>query len=134
MPSKTKALVPRAAEIRRAVLDIENWNPPSVNRLLKVHWAIANRIKKHAKAHVWHAAVVSRPPVTAATGRRRVSVRVTVAGRGGVPDPDNILKALFDALKHNGLIVDDSATWLEIGEVTVERGKARRTVVTLEDI
>ena len=61
-----------------------------------------------------------------------MNVLVTAPGR--LPDPDNLLKSLLDALVHAKLLVDDSAAWVELGEVRVERGGHRKTVVTLEDL
>jgi hypothetical protein len=72
--------------------------------------------------------------IAEAKGRRRVGVAVTVAGCGRLLDPDNMLKALFDGLVANRMLVDDSARWCQIGDVSVARGKAKRTVITLEDI
>lgn len=116
-----------------SVLTIEDWTPPSVNMLLKVHWSKAAGIKKEVKRRIWIAAIGS-PCLMVATGKRRVGIAVTVAGRGGMPDPDNILKCLMDALTANRLIMDDSAAYVEIGKVTVERGQFKRTVISLEDI
>jgi hypothetical protein len=39
----------------------------------------------------------------------------------------------LDALVHCGRLVDDSSAWMELGPVTVEKGK-KATVVTLEDL
>lgn len=120
---------------REWTLLIPGWCPPSTNKLWKAsHWSGGHRIKQQVGRTIYGAWLVSRPAVMCATGKRRVSVAVTVAGRGGIPDPDNILKCLLDGLKRNHLIVDDSAHYLELGQVTVERGKEKRTVVVLEDM
>lgn len=116
------------------ILEIDGWCPPSVNLLLKSHWGAANRMKRAVKNRIWAEALAAKPRLTAATGRRRVGVEVTVSGRSGMPDGDNILKALLDALKANGLILDDSARWCELGEVAVRRGPRKGTKITLEDI
>jgi len=113
---------------------LDAWSPPSVNRLLAAHWATAARIKRAVKDQVAVARLTATEPIPDATGKRRVKIAVTVAGRSGMPDPDNVLKCLMDALKANRLIVDDSARWCEVGAVDVGRGKARRTVIILEDI
>jgi Holliday junction resolvase RusA-like endonuclease len=120
---------------REWVLSIPNWTPPSVNRLWKAsHWSVGHRIKQQVGRTIYGAWLVSRPAVMCATGKRRVSVAVTVAGRGGMIDPDNALKTLLDGLVKNHLLVDDSARYCEIGVVRVERGKEKGTVVTLEDL
>ncbi len=125
---------------RRAVgpswhLTLEAWTPPSCNRLWKAgHWSVGHRLKRDAAAVVAVALLLAAPPVPRATGRRRVGVAVTVSGRSGLPDPDNLWKVLLDALVAHGLVVDDSSAWCELGGVTVGRAAARRTVITLEDI
>ncbi len=116
------------------VLTIDGWCPPSLNKLLQAHWSDALRIKRAAYAEIAVAKLLARPGVPDAAGRRRVGLAVTVAGPGGMPDPDNILKCLIDGLMHARLLVDDAAEFCEIGDVTVSRGKAKRTIITLEDI
>lgn len=124
---------PSAAVETRWQIVLDGFTPPSVNRLLTSHWAIGHRLKNAVKDRIACGRMMCGP-IPDATGRRRVSVAVTVAGRGGMVDPDNTLKSLLDALVANRLIVDDSARWIEIGSVTVERGVVKRTVVTLEDV
>lgn len=112
---------------------VDGWVPPSVNKLLKLHWSKAHRLKQGVYATVATARYLSGP-IPDATCCRKVSVEVTVAGRSGVPDPDNVLKCLVDALVHNRLLVDDAMAWTRIGYVAVARGKQTRTLITLEDI
>lgn len=112
-------------------LTIDGWVPVSVNRLLGSHWARARKRKRFDRDVV--AAEALRQGIPGAAGRRRVSVAVTTPGRGGLPDPDNLLKSLLDALTRCGLLLDDSSGKMELGAVTVARGERRRTVVTLED-
>lgn len=117
----------------RWAIAMDGFVPPSVNRLLALHWARAQKVKQSVYAHVAVARHLAGA-IPDATCTRRVSVAVTVSGRSGLPDPDNILKCLVDALVHNRLLVDDAAAWCRIGDVSVARGPATRTVVTLEDV
>lgn len=112
------------------VLTIDDWRPVGLNLLLRSHWGKRARLKRLDRETVAVYALNARVP--RATGRRRVSVAVTTAATP--PDADNLLKSLLDALTACGLIVDDSPEWCELGAVAVARGKADRTVVTLEDL
>jgi hypothetical protein len=111
-------------------LEIPNWNPVSVNRLIgRVRARI--RGKKDDRLIVFAAA--SHTDIPTAVTKRRVSVRIVAPGPR-LLDPDNALKSLFDCLVAARLLVDDSAAWVELGQVKVERGRERRTVITLEDL
>jgi hypothetical protein len=48
--------------------------------------------------------------------------------------PDSYWKSLLDALVHAGLLVDDNRQHVQLGEVEFERGTARATTITLEDL
>jgi hypothetical protein len=115
-------------------IEIPGFVPPSVNRLLGLHWGKRGRVKRGVADTIALASYASGDPVPDAVRKRRVGVSVTVSGRGGLPDPDNVLKVLLDALKVNRLVVDDSAKWLEVGEIRVERGPETRTIIRLEDV
>jgi hypothetical protein len=67
-----------------------------------------------------------------ATAKRRVNVNVTMPWRR--PDPDAILKSLLDALVAAELLRSDSSRWCQLGDMTIELGDQRQTVVTLQDV
>ncbi len=113
-------------------VEIPSWAPPSLNRLLRLHWAKAGRLKKRVYHTVAVACFAARVPQ--AKGKRRVSLSVVVTGQTGIADPDNLWKVLLDACVACGALVDDSAQWCALGEVKVERGKTRSTCITLEDL
>jgi Holliday junction resolvase RusA-like endonuclease len=73
---------------------------------------------------------VSLPP---ATGKRRVSLQVTLGMGQRRADPDAWWKSLLDALRHAHAIVDDGPRWCELGPVEYTRGRAGM-VITLEDL
>lgn len=113
-------------------LTIPKWKPTSVNRLLSGHWSKGYRLKKQDANRVALEARAAGIPT--ATGSRRVSVTVTVCGRGRSPDADGVLKSLLDSLVAAKLLRDDGPAWMELGEVRVERGKELVTTIVLEDL
>ena len=77
--------------------------------------------------------------VPKASGKRRVSVTILqpASTPGRMPDPDNLLKSLLDALVQAGMLVDDSSKWLTQGKVEILREPtvaALETVIEFEDI
>jgi hypothetical protein len=110
-------------------ITIERWTPPSVNRLLTSHWAVAAKLKKTAAELIAYEA----RNVPRATGKRRVSMSLTIPHGGHRLDPDNAWKAVLDALKHAGMILDDGADQCELGSVVVAKGQ-RSTAIMLEEV
>lgn len=111
---------------------IPDYRPPTVNQFYGRHWRIRHRLGKEAKQVVAHYARLAGVPP--ATGRRRVALEVTLAGRQRESDPDSYQKLLLDALVACGALVDDSAAWVEWGGVAHSRGGRRSTTVVLEDL
>ena len=70
-----------------------------------------------------------------ATGKRWVSLHVTLGKGMREFDYDAPWKSLNDAMKHAGLIVDDACAYLEQGPVTFSRNRQSwGTRITLEDL
>jgi crossover junction endodeoxyribonuclease RusA len=92
----------------KLVLDVF---PPSLNKLLRMHWAARRRTQSDYNALVVAYRIQQRVPE--ATGRQRVSITFYWPNRRR-KDPDNYAKVLCDALTHAGLILDDSPAWAEI--------------------
>jgi hypothetical protein len=86
---------------------------------------------KAAKAMVAGYAMMQRIPK--ATGRRRVSLEVTLEGRQREADADAYFKGLLDALVSCGLLLGDKTSEVQLGDVTHKRG-VRGTVIVLEDV
>jgi Holliday junction resolvase RusA-like endonuclease len=134
MPTPTdrraaRAKVPAPAVYRLEIPAI----PPSLNQLMRGTIKARIRIGKAWRLVVAFA-FARHAHIPAATGRRRVSLTVTLPGGQRAPDPDNIHKALADALTHCGAIRGDSYKWIEWGSVVFWRGPMPRTVVILEDV
>ncbi len=116
----------------RYVIDIPNWHPTPLNKLLTCHWAKAGRLKKADRDMVaFYAKVANVPP---AEGRRRVSLTITLAPgqRGG--DTDAYWKALLDSCVACGLLKNDNRQWCELAPVAFQRGETRSTRIELEDM
>jgi hypothetical protein len=91
-------------------------------RLKKLDWEMVC-------AYAWQA------KIPRATGKRRVSLHVTLGKGMREFDADAPWKSLGDAMKHAGLIVDDSAQYVELGPVTFSRDwQGWGSRITLEDI
>jgi hypothetical protein len=110
---------------------IPRWHPTALNRLLGCHWGTRSRLKR---ADTDLIAICARQAgVPRATGRRRVSLQITLAPRQRAADPDSFWKALLDGLVRAGLLVDDDRFGVELGDVTFGRGPEPGTVIVLED-
>ena len=109
---------------------IPQFVPTTLNRLMRGRRRDRIRLAKGDRELVTYYARSSGIPP--ATGKRRVSIKVSMPGRR--PDPDSILKSTLDALVAAGLLRTDSSRWCQLGDVTVEHGDERQTVVRLEDL
>ena len=68
-------------------------------------------------------------------GNRRVSLHVALGKGMREFDVDAPWKSLGDAMKHAGLIVDDSARYLDLGQLTFSRNWIGwGTRITIEDV
>jgi hypothetical protein len=113
-------------------LAIDNWHPARLNQWDGRHWSVRARLKRRDRETVGlYARLAAVPP---AAGKRRVSLRLTLAPRQRAGDPDAYWKSTLDALMHAGLLCEDNRQAVELGEVTFERGPARRTSIVLEDV
>lgn len=110
---------------------IPDFHPARLNQLLGHHYR-RGRLKRDDAMLVAHHLVQARVP--RATGKRRVSLRLTLAPRQRAGDPDAYWKSLLDALVRCGALVDDNRHWCELGPVTFERGTRLETVIILEEV
>src|SRR5688572_25368595 len=113
-------------------LEIPRWRPALLNELMhsvKAKIRLKKRDREMVCAYAWQAKI---PP---ATGKRRVSLHITLGKGMREFDVDAPWKSLNDAMKHAGLIVDDSSRYVELGPVTFSRDRERcGTRITLEDL
>src|SRR5690349_16588440 len=95
---------------------VEGWRPALVNELVGVHWAKAAKFKRLDRQMI--AVYAHKAGIPRATGRRRVSLEIAGPWRGRTPDPDNCWKSVLDACVAAGLLLDDTASKVEMGPVT----------------
>ena len=116
----------------RWTVTILHWHPVPLNKLIGVHWGTAHARKMADQRRL--ADELAFAGVPEARHRRRVSLRVILGPRQRAFDPDAPWKSLLDALVACRRLVDDSRQWCELGEIEFERGKAKATVLTIEDV
>lgn len=136
---KAKASPARACEpgpVAWTVL-VPGWTPPLVNAWSGRHWSARHKLTKAtAELLAVYAAIAGVPKVRPGEYAPVRRVEVTAFGwpRGKVPDPDNLLKCLFDGMKRAGLLVDDSSEWLRWSTPVIVRSKTRQTIIRVEDV
>ena len=113
-------------------LEIPRWRPALLNELMRsVKDKI--RLKKRDREMIWGSALEQKIPK--ATGKRRVSLHVTLGKGMREFDYDAPWKSLLDAMKHAGLLVDDPSRYAVTGPVTFSRDwQGWGTRITLEDM
>lgn len=116
----------------KGTITIPDWLPPRLNQARGRHWHAEHKLKREAIEFVFfYARLCNVPP---ATGRRRVTLRVTLEPRRRQPDRDAYDKILLDALTRAGMLLDDSDRGLEGRmEVEFQRGAENKTEIVLEE-
>lgn len=97
---------------------------PSLNKQLRMHWAKRQRLNKNI---AWHLrSVMGREEIAHRDRIAHVTIKVfsnapkTAGGRARRLDRDNLFggqKPLVDALRHCGIIKNDTDLWLDLGVV-----------------
>lgn len=116
-------------------IDIPNWHPTPLNKLLSLHWGKASRLKKQDRNLVW--AYATKNQAKPATIKRRLTLQINLEKGQRACDPDAYFKSTADALVHCGLLVDDNRKWVEFAPMTFTRlpeGEKRSTSIILEDM
>lgn len=122
------------------MIRIPDWTPPSENKSVGRHYAVLYKAKRAAAdmlgvyAHLAGVKLVDPPGYAP---RRRVTLAAFYPkSQGRLPDPSNLIKALFDSLKLARLIVDDSDKWLDWDKPKVSHSQDEhpRTVITVCDL
>lgn len=111
---------------------IPGWHPRRVNEWDGRHWASRSRAKKSDRQVVALCCLAARVPP--ASCRRRVTLTITLGPRQRGADPDSYWKSLLDALVACGALRDDRKEWVELAPVRYDRGPARASRITLEDL
>ena len=113
-------------------LTVPGWHPARLNQWDGCHWSRRSRLKKADRELI--ACYARLAEIALATGKRRVSLHLTLGPGQRAGDPDSYWKSLLDALTHAGLLVDDNRQNVELGPVHFVRGETCETLVILEDL
>jgi hypothetical protein len=119
------------------IVIVDNWLPLSGNRLMRMNRYDRNERIKVDKGVVRAAIVNARPSTPKAKGRRQVELLIRGTSWAQMPDGDNSLKALTDALVDAGLLLGDGFRHLRWGFIdgfVVEQPRKPSVVIFLSDI
>jgi Holliday junction resolvase RusA-like endonuclease len=100
--------------------------PTPLNRLMSMHRGARKRLKGRFNRAVWAARCQAGIPRDYQDTPHKVHVDIEIyvsGGRGRLPDPDGQVKHLFDCLKDNGIIYDDSQKWLSWSPPVIKRDR-----------
>lgn len=111
-------------------IQIQNWQPTSINKWLGKHWSVNSKSKKIDKEIIGAMCLSNRVPK--ATGKRTVGLTIYLGYRQRGCDPDNLWKGVLDALKHAGMLIDDSAKWCELMPIRFDRHPDRQKETIIE--
>lgn len=117
--------------MNRWEMEIPGWQPTPLNKIMGCHWGTRNRRKKHDYEQIGLARLIYG--VLPATGKRRVSLIVTLSKGQRALDPDAYWKVVLDGLVACKALTDDSRQWCEMGVVEFRRGE-KGTVIVIEDM
>lgn len=117
---------------QRWEVKIDGYRPASLNEIMHGHWARGAALKKRDRIAMGLAFAISGVP--AATGKRRVSLRITLPKGSRRHDIDAFLKTTLDACVHAKILIDDNPKWAVWGGVFYERGEQLSTTIIVEDI
>lgn len=116
-----------------------NFVPLSVNKLLAMHHMKAHKAKSVDMQAI--SLEVKSQNIPKATGKRKLKVtciknRLKDGKRKGgrLGDPDNVQKVILDGLVKAGVLVDDSAQWLQLEQPVMVAGDCEKTIIEIEDI
>jgi Holliday junction resolvase RusA-like endonuclease len=105
------------------------------------HWRKKSAAAKQYRKDVGWDAMVARADAVPERMKRRVSLVFGIKGGRkaalyqprDVPNAVSAFKAGFDGLTDAGLLVDDSRTWMELGEVKIDPNHGPWVRVTVEE-
>lgn len=114
----------------RYTFTIPNWQPATVNELMRSVKARIRRKKEDREFVILYSKMSSVPE---AQGKRRVRLIITLGPGQRGADADAYWKSLLDAMAHAKLIRGDSKEWVELLPVEYQRGPQKATLIELED-
>ena len=112
-------------------ITIPNWRPSRDNELEQGHWRTKHKLKSADATMI--ATYAKAADIPKATGKRRVSLQITLGYRQRKADPLAYCKSLLDALKRCGMLIDDSGKFMEWGGCEYNRNGEARTTIILDE-
>jgi hypothetical protein len=113
-------------------ITIPYWRPAALNTLMRSHWSTSGKLKKSDANIISAYAFCAGIPK--ATGKRRVSLEITLTGLQRQTDPDSYQKSTLDGLVKCGMLLEDNAASVEWGGVSYDRIGEAKTTIVLEDL
>jgi Holliday junction resolvase RusA-like endonuclease len=114
------------------VIDIPNWHPTPLNKLLG-HWRTSAKRKKQDREMVWAYSKQAKIPLNSST-KRSIELTIVLGPKQRACDPDAYWKSCLDALVHAMAIWDDSHEYCELLPIKFERGTRKATRILLRDV
>lgn len=114
------------------IINIPNWHPTPLNKLLNSHWAIAAKMKRNVTQMI--SAYAHNAQIPKATGKRSLRLIITLGKGQRACDPDAYFKSTLDALVGLKYLKDDNRQWLELHPTEFNRAENRHTSIVLEDM
>ncbi len=114
------------------VVTMLHYHPVPLNDLIGRGPMVVHGIKRKSDRRIGDEVALARVPP--ATAKRRVGLRIILGPKQRGCDGDAYWKVLLDSLVACRALKDDSRHWCETTPVEFERGKAKATILTLEDV
>jgi Holliday junction resolvase RusA-like endonuclease len=117
-------------DLRSWRIEIPGWHPTRLNEMIGFSRFVVARRKKQDRSAIAAWAILTPQ----ALGKRRVGLTIILGPRQRAGDPDAYWKSTLDALVHLGLLKNDNRQWCELLPVAFDRGPAKATTITLEEL
>ena len=132
-PGLNRTITPQ--ETHRSVVIRVPGCPPSLNKILRMHWATRKKLLEAWSSDLWYSAsCLGRSATLSGWARSRARLTVNIClQHNRLFDKDNAygsVKVVLDAMKSLGFIADDSPEFIDL-EVTQEKSRTVETVITI---
>lgn len=113
------------------IINIPNWHPTPLNKLLGGHWSKAHKAKRHDKEILWGYTYNKIPEKQI---KRSVELTIILGpGQRGC-DPDAYWKTVNDGLVNSRALWNDNDKYCQILPVKFERAEKMATRIVITDL
>jgi Holliday junction resolvase RusA-like endonuclease len=116
------------------VIEIPDWHPTPLNKLLHAHWGTAAKLKRADREMVWVYVKAPGKSIPNDRVKRSVELTITLSPKQRACDGDAYWKTVLDALVKAHALWNDSPAWCELLPVRFERGERKATRIELRDL